>query len=259
MSDRIRPPFRRPSLPILLRGAARVAIWAAPVWTAACLVEDDPRVDTVHVTDTVVRVDTVRRIDTVRGSDPLTALDAGAAGDSLAASTTPAPTTAAGAPPAAVPADAGDLAELRQRRLLVPVAGVRPDELLDTFAEPRGSRVHAALDIPAPRGTPVLSADDGRVLKLHTSKGGGLSIYVADPTERFIYYYAHLDRYHPELAEGERVRRGEPLGAVGTTGNAPPNVPHLHFAIARSDDVDRWWDGVPIDPLGLLTETAPAR
>jgi murein DD-endopeptidase MepM/ murein hydrolase activator NlpD len=236
----------------------------------ACLNEDArvDAVDTVLVTDTVVRVDTVVRTDTVRISDPLTALEGGAPADSIGATAATdtaalsAPRSAAaysGTRPAPPAVPVSDVAELRQHRLLVPVAGVRPEQLLDTFAEARGSRVHGALDIPAPRGTPVLSADDGRILKLHTSKGGGLSVYAADPTERFIYYYAHLDSYRPGLAEGQRVRRGDPLGAVGTTGNAPPNVPHLHFAIARADDIKRWWDGTPLNPRGVLVDAAPAR
>jgi murein DD-endopeptidase MepM/ murein hydrolase activator NlpD len=141
---------------------------------------------------------------------------------------------------------------LSGHELIVPVAGVTADELLDTFHDRRGNRMHGALDIPAPRGTPVLSADDGRVLKLHTSRGGGLTVYVADPTEQFVYFYAHLDGYRQGLAEGQRVRKGDVLGYVGTTGNAPPNLPHLHFAITRTEDVSKWWRGTPIDPRPLL-------
>jgi murein DD-endopeptidase MepM/ murein hydrolase activator NlpD len=134
---------------------------------------------------------------------------------------------------------------------------VSPDQLLNTFSERRGSRLHGALDIPAPRGTPVVSADAGRVLKLHTSQGGGLTIYVGDATGRFVYYYAHLDRYRPGIAEGQAVQKGEVLGYVGTTGNAPPNVPHLHFAIARSDDPERWWAGTPLDPRPIYLGAGP--
>jgi murein DD-endopeptidase MepM/ murein hydrolase activator NlpD len=132
--------------------------------------------------------------------------------------------------------------------------------VLATFAlgvhDRRGNRLHGALDIPAPRGTPVLSADAGRVLKLHTSRGGGLTVYVADPTERFVYYYAHLDGYRKGLAEGQLVRKGDVLGYVGTTGNAPPNLPHLHFAITRTEDVSKWWRGTPIDPRPILRSGA---
>jgi murein DD-endopeptidase MepM/ murein hydrolase activator NlpD len=136
--------------------------------------------------------------------------------------------------------------------LIVPVAGVLPKDLLDTFDEPRGTRRHNALDIPAPRGTPVLSATDGRLQRLFTSEAGGLMVYASDPTERFVLMYAHLDRYADGLADGMPLRRGDTIGYVGTTGNAPPEVPHLHFGIARTNNVARWWTGTPVDPRPLL-------
>ncbi len=140
--------------------------------------------------------------------------------------------------------------------LIIPVTGVEPDELVDTFEEARGSRQHEALDILAARGTPVVSAANGRLMKLHTSKNGGLMVYAADASQRFILLYAHLDRYASGLSEGMRLRQGQRLGYVGTTGNAPPNVPHLHFGIARAADVQEWWKGTAIDPLPLLREPA---
>lgn len=137
--------------------------------------------------------------------------------------------------------------------LVVPVAGVMPSELHGSFQAARsGGRVHNAIDIPAPRGTPVISATGGRVLKLFSSKAGGLMIYAADPTERFILMYGHLDRYADGIKDGMQLQRGQTIGYVGTTGNAPPNVPHLHFAIARTTNVKRWWNGTPIDPAPLL-------
>jgi len=138
--------------------------------------------------------------------------------------------------------------------LIVPVRGVEPSQLRDTYDELRGgdTRTHEALDIPAPRGTPVLSATGGRVLKLFDSKAGGKMVYAADSSERFILMYAHLDSYANGLAEGQPLTRGQVLGAVGTTGNAPPNLPHLHFAIARSNDVKVWWKGMPVNPYPLL-------
>ncbi|MGI8618893.1 MAG: M23 family metallopeptidase [Gemmatimonadaceae bacterium] len=160
--------------------------------------------------------------------------------------------------PAAVPArgasvvGVGDIAVLRAKRLIIPVAGVKAAALVGSFRDTRGARVHEALDIGAPRGTPVLAADDGTLLKLFTSRGGGLTIYVADPTKKFIYYYAHLDAYAPSLAEGQPVAKGQQIGTVGTTGNAPPNTPHLHFAILRNDDMTKWWLGTPIDPYMIL-------
>lgn len=138
--------------------------------------------------------------------------------------------------------------------LAIPVAGVKAEELLDTFNEMRGTRRHDALDIPAPRGTPVISATDGRVQRLFTSERGGLMIYASDSSERFVLMYAHLDRYADGLTDSTTLRRGQVIGYVGTTGNAPPNLPHLHFAIARSTDVSRWWEGTPVDPLPLLKE-----
>jgi murein DD-endopeptidase MepM/ murein hydrolase activator NlpD len=146
-----------------------------------------------------------------------------------------------------------EIAELK-RELMIPVRGVPASALYDTYEEKRGggTRPHEALDIPAPRGTPVLSATSGRVLKLFDSKAGGKMVYAADSTEHFILMYAHLDSYANGLAEGQPLHRGQVLGAVGTTGNAPPNLPHLHFAIARSTDVKQWWKGAPVNPYPLL-------
>jgi murein DD-endopeptidase MepM/ murein hydrolase activator NlpD len=152
--------------------------------------------------------------------------------------------------PTAAPSDA-DLATLR-REMMIPVSGILAPTLHDTYDETRGARKHEALDILAPRGTPVLSATAGRVLKLFSSKAGGLMVYAADSTEHFILMYAHLDAYQPGLADGHPLRRGQQIGIVGTTGNAPPGVPHLHFAIARSNDVKQWWKGAPVNPYPLL-------
>ena len=151
----------------------------------------------------------------------------------------------------AVRPTAEELAQLASN-LIVPVAGVQPRDLLDTFDEPRGNRRHNALDIPAPRGTPVLSAAAGRVLRLFSSQAGGLMVYASDPSDRFVLMYGHLDHYIPGIADGMPLQRGDTIGFVGTTGNAPPNVPHLHFAIARTANVARWWTGMPIDPRPLL-------
>ena len=155
-------------------------------------------------------------------------------------------------PAPVIDAGVGELDQLR-RAMQVPVAGIAPSALRDGYDEMRGgTRQHEALDIPAARGTPVLSATSGRVLKLFDSKAGGLMVYASDSTEHFILMYAHLDAYQPGLAAGQPLRRGQPLGTVGTTGNAPPNVPHLHFAVARSTNVAQWWKGVPVNPYPLL-------
>ncbi len=143
--------------------------------------------------------------------------------------------------------------------LQMPVQGIAPQQLRDTYAERRGSdgeRGHEALDILAPRGTPVLAVDDGRIAKLFLSGPGGLTIYQFDPSGRFAYYYAHLDRYAEGLAEGQAVRRGSVLGYVGATGNARPDAPHLHFGLLRLDDQQRWWTGVPLNPFPYLRGAA---
>ena len=139
------------------------------------------------------------------------------------------------------------------RELMVPVAGVPVTALHDTYTELRGgTRPHDALDILAPRGTPVLSAASGRVLKLFNSVPGGLMVYATDSTEHFILMYGHLDGYAPGLIDGQVLRQGQQIGVVGTTGNAPANTPHLHFAIARAGDLKQWWKGAPVNPYPLL-------
>lgn len=142
---------------------------------------------------------------------------------------------------------------------MVPVAGIAPFSLRDTYTEKRGSRIHEALDIAAPRGTPVVAAAEGTVAKLFTSDGGGLTIYVADPTNQLIYYYAHLDAYRVGLREGMRVKTGDVLGTVGTTGNAPPNTPHLHFVIGEMDGRRVWYKTTPLNPLPYLLVPGAAR
>jgi len=141
---------------------------------------------------------------------------------------------------------------LRQRHLEIPVEGVRPEELRDTYSEVRGSHAHEAIDIMAPRRTPVVAVDDGRIEKLFTSKAGGLTIYQFDPSSTFSYYYAHLDSYADGIREGAQVRRGDVIAYVGTSGNAAPNAPHLHFAIFRLTPERQWWKGEPINPYPIL-------
>ena len=138
-------------------------------------------------------------------------------------------------------------------QLLVPVLGVKAMQLRDSFSELRGIVKHEAIDIPAPRGTPVIAVDDGRIAKLFTSIPGGLTIYHFDPSEKFAYYYAHLDGYAPGMAEGKQVKRGEVIGYVGSTGNANSANPHLHFTIFELGPEKRWWKGTAINPYPLLT------
>ncbi|MEP6999497.1 MAG: M23 family metallopeptidase [bacterium] len=145
---------------------------------------------------------------------------------------------------------------LLARGIFIPVAGVTWNQLEDTFDEGRdGARVHRALDIMAPRGTPVLSADSGRILRISVSTLGGNSIYAADPLGRVVYYYAHLDGYQPGLTQGAMVARGDTLGFVGTTGNAPKDTPHLHFQVMRMPPDGKYWDGDPINPYPIILLT----
>jgi murein DD-endopeptidase MepM/ murein hydrolase activator NlpD len=142
--------------------------------------------------------------------------------------------------------------ELKDRDLLIPVDGVKPEQLTRQFSDERGNRRHEAIDILAPRNTPVRAVESGRIARLFYSKAGGNTIYQFDPTEAFSYYYAHLERYADGLREGQAVRKGDILGYVGTSGNAPKNTPHLHFAIFRLDEAKHWWEGTPIDPYDVL-------
>lgn len=139
--------------------------------------------------------------------------------------------------------------------LAIPVAGVRASQLTDTFTQARagGARVHDAIDIMAPKGTPVVAAAPGRIEKIFFSPGGGgNTVYVRSNDRRWNFYYAHLDRYAPGLHEGQDLPRGAVLGAVGSTGNASPEGPHLHFAINRMAPGTKWYQGDPINPYPLL-------
>jgi murein DD-endopeptidase MepM/ murein hydrolase activator NlpD len=155
---------------------------------------------------------------------------------------------------AAPPAMAESLSGLHQRNLRIPVEGVKPQDLHDTFTDARGiGRKHDAIDIMAPRGTEVRAADDGTIAKLFTSLAGGLTIYQFDSMETFSYYYAHLDHYARGLTEHQMVKRGQLLGYVGSTGNASASAPHLHFEISRLGPDKRWWEGDAINPYPLLS------
>lgn len=138
-------------------------------------------------------------------------------------------------------------------QLLIPVAGIRASELDDTFNQARGTeRKHEALDILAPKGTQVLAVADGKVAKLFDSKPGGLTLYQFDTGEQRAYYYAHLDRYAADMKEGAVLKRGDLVGYVGSSGNADPASPHLHFAIFQLGPEKQWWKGSPINPFPLM-------
>ena len=153
-----------------------------------------------------------------------------------------------------------DLDALRARGLMVPVLGVSPARLIDSYDSPRaGGRRHEALDILAPRGTAVLAADDGVVVRVGKNVLGGNVIWATDVARRFAYYYAHLDGYAHGLREGQTLSRGDLIGFVGTTGNAPPDTPHLHFQIMRLLDRSRFNDGLPFNALPFFTSAGMTR
>jgi peptidoglycan LD-endopeptidase LytH len=140
---------------------------------------------------------------------------------------------------------------------MLPIAGLKVSDIRNSFHEGRtNGKPHEATDILASRGTPVLAVQDGTIRKLFTSVPGGLTIYEFDPEEIYCYYYAHLDRYAEGLREGIQVNRGEVIGYVGVTGNAPVNTPHLHLAIFKLGPEKRWWQGVAIDPYPVLRKLA---
>ena len=162
--------------------------------------------------------------------------------------------------PTRVPTRSGDIV-VAPSGLAIPVTGVRADQHIDTFTQSRaGGRPHDAIDIMAPAGTPVIAAAEGTVEKLYFSDGGGgISAYVRSPDRRWTYYYAHLQAYAPGLREGQRVARGDRIGLVGSTGNANPAGPHLHFAVHEMAAGERWWQGRAINPFPLLAGRGAGR
>lgn len=163
------------------------------------------------------------------------------------------PTPPANAAPASGDSSTPGLTPPSPGILIIPVAGVGPAQLRDTFSEARSEgRVHDAIDIPAPRGTPVIAAADGRIVKLFQSERGGTTIYQLSTDGKFVYYYAHLDRYAEELAEGHVAKQGETIAYVGDSGNAGAGNYHLHFSVAEISDPKNFWHGININPYPLL-------
>ena len=143
--------------------------------------------------------------------------------------------------------------QVRPSGLALPVVGIKPDQLVDTYDAARGAgRRHDAIDIMAGEGTPVIAAADGTIEKLFNSVRGGTTIYERSPDQKWVYYYAHLSAYAPGLAEGQQVKRGQVIARVGHTGDASAEGPHLHFAINSMAPGERWWNGTPINPYPLL-------
>jgi len=174
----------------------------------------------------------------------------------------PTPVTVAPPPDSALGAvgEMDAMTYLRERRLRFPVVGVDPSTVHDSFFDARdGGRTHRALDILAPRGTPILAADDGRIMRMTTSTLGGISMYTVDPDQRIVYYYAHMDHYNDAMTTGKTISKGDTLGFVGTTGNAPKNMPHLHFQVMRWPADGKYWNGEPINPYTLFVGEEPRR
>jgi len=150
------------------------------------------------------------------------------------------------------------IAELREKKLSFPIQGINPESIKGSFSEVRGNSLHHASDIAAPRNTPVLAAGDGKIGRLWLSKAGGNTIYEIDPSNKYSYYYAHLESYAPDLKEGALVKKGQIIGFVGTSGDAPPNCPHLHFSFSKLIHPGVWWPGASIDPYEVFKGTAVA-
>jgi murein DD-endopeptidase MepM/ murein hydrolase activator NlpD len=153
----------------------------------------------------------------------------------------------------APPVQVAQQVEVGPAGLAIPVIGVKPEQLSDTFTQARANgRRHDAIDIMAAEGAPVIAAGDGTIEKLFNSALGGMTIYERSPDHQWTYYYAHLSAYAPGLAEGQQVKRGQVIARVGHTGDASAAGPHLHFAINRMASGERWWNGTPINPYPLL-------
>jgi len=185
---------------------------------------------------------------TSRAPSPASSIDASPTSPTDASVPAPASVPTAPSPTAEAPA------AIIGETLTIPVQGITAAQLHDTFSDSRAQgRVHEAIDIMAPRGTPVIAVADGTVEKLFTSVPGGLTIYQFEPSGRYAYYYAHLDRYADGLREKQAIRRGDVIGYVGSTGNADPSAPHLHFAIFELGPERQWWKGTALNPYPVLT------
>ena len=197
--------------------------------------------------------DSSTTVTLARSGDTAIVVDTATAGDSPSGVHVEAVPDAAGATQeesSPVPVTASDLDALRAQSMVVPVAGLTPKDLVNSFDDKRGqSRQHNAIDIMAPRNTPAIAATSGTIARLHNSAAGGLSVYLRDRTSRFVLMYGHLDSFRPGLKEGDTVRRGEIIGFVGSTGNANALAPHLHFQIMRTENARDWWRGTPINPF----------
>lgn len=158
-------------------------------------------------------------------------------------------------PPILAPSEvASAVSELRKMHLQVPIDGYDPERMKGSFYEQRGSERHEAVDMLAPRNTPVHAVCDGEIVKLFLSKPGGITIYQFDPAGKFVFYYAHLERYAEGLKEKQKVKHGDVIGYVGTSGNAPKNTPHLHLSVGVLTAAKQWWISSPIDPYAVFAK-----
>jgi murein DD-endopeptidase MepM/ murein hydrolase activator NlpD len=175
--------------------------------------------------------------------------------DTFIAAPSPSPSMVKEAPQSAsAPAPVATIGDVSHGRIRMPIDGEDIESFKGGFAERRSDRPHEAIDMLAPRNTPVHAVENGTIAKLFTSKAGGLTVYQFDPSARLCYYYAHLDRYADGLQDGQAVSQGDVIGYVGTTGNAPPNTPHLHFAVFEMNADKHWWQGRPVDPYLVFKE-----
>lgn len=153
-----------------------------------------------------------------------------------------------GEPPITATQAAKAIIELRAKKLEIPIDGFDISKVKGSFYETHNGVMHGAADMLAPRNTPIHAVENGKIAKLFNSKRGGLTIYQYDPSGKFVYYYAHLEKYAPNIHDGDSVKKGEVIGFVGTSGNAPPNTPHLHFSIGLGDGLKKWWVTSSVDP-----------
>lgn len=148
------------------------------------------------------------------------------------------------------------LGDLKAKKLLMPLEKIDVERLKGSFYETHGGSQHKAVDILSPRNTPIHAVEDGTIARLFESRLGGHTIYEIDPSNRFVYYYAHLESYADGLKDGDAVKKGQVIGYVGTSGNAPPNTPHLHFSIGVMGPKKQTWKTFDIDPYEVYAAGA---
>lgn len=104
---------------------------------------------------------------------------------------------------------------------------------------------HTGVDYAAPRGTPVVSIGDGTVTSCRYEGAGGNVVRIRHNSV-YSTAYLHLSKYGPGIRAGKRVKQGDVIGYVGSTGRS--TGPHLDFRV--------WKNGTPVNPLKM--ESPPA-